>query len=327
MAEVKAFNSTLTQAGKKPSRGQKSGRPGYRGGICNPGRPATINNGPRSVGGAGTDMIGHHVVSQAPARSRGGAGLPVGSRNSRSTLTGNPWMNTQSSSNPAPATTGGFGASAFGSVSSTPTAHGGFGTAPSPNAASKPSYDELMAELENAKEKLASLTHGDALMTNTPAASIKAAPVTAPQGLGNGAVGVSAGITSLSGSNQAFGLASGPSYTTSMDSVGFPSSNYAHGSSSSPSGTIFTGAGPSSSLKHGLMPPPPVPAESVPQGSNVTGSPVLERKPITTNWGMYGEPVGPDIPGPLRQPSAPAAIQEIAHITGKREFICFPLPS
>lgn len=40
----------------------------------------------------------------------------------------------------------------------------------------------------------------------------------------------------------------------------------------------------------------------------VIGSHILTRQSITTNWGMYDDPVGPDVPGHLTA-SASAASQ------------------
>jgi hypothetical protein len=124
VAEMAAYNATLTPAGQKPSRGGRGG--GSRGltrvggSGYNPGRPGPGANGSRSLTAAGLGMLDNHVVTRPPV-SRGGTGLRSNSRNSRPHPTSNPWASTRFASNPSSTSTGGLIAASFTAKNTAPS--------------------------------------------------------------------------------------------------------------------------------------------------------------------------------------------------------------
>ena len=116
-------------------------------------------------------------------------------------------------------------------------------------------------------------------------------------------------------STSSFQAAAGQAPTAALSSSLLASSQgFGNSSGGNASGTTLSGS---------LQPPPPVRSSTAvnSQINSMSPAALSTRQQIVTNWGP--DPVGPQCPAHLRQPSAHAAITEMAQLTGIREQFSF----
>jgi hypothetical protein len=134
---------------------------------------------------------------------------------------------------------------------------------------------------------------------------------------------IGAGATPSAPSFQA-AVASSQAATSVFGSSGLAAS---HDFGDGSAGVTGSAGNASSTRPSGTFPmaPPPVPTSAAVNSrvNSLQHAAMSTRLPIVTNWGP--DPVGPQCPAHLRQPSAPAAIAEMAQLTGIRELCSFPL--